>query len=80
LLGELEQAAEEWRFAVHRLRREVELSPPQILPDLAGRVIRLTDSICWSVLERGDVDQIRGCAKAAAALGEFIDTAGLWRD
>jgi len=63
--------------AVHDLRAEVEHSPVQMLPKLAREAIVLSDRICWGALERGDAIGFCCCAKAAVALGEFIDAAGL---
>ena len=79
LLGDLERTAAEWQPAVHGLRREVESSPVAMLPELTDEVTELIDTICWAALERGDVTRFCSCAKAAAALGEFIDNAGLLR-
>ena len=77
MLGDLERTAAEWQPAVHDLRREVEFSPLAMLPELADKVIKLTDTICWAALQRGDVTRFHSCANAAAELGEFIDSAGL---
>jgi hypothetical protein len=77
LLEDLERTAAEWQPAVDGLRREVESSPLAMLPELADTVMELTDTICWAALQRGDVTRFRSCAKAAAELGEFIDSAGL---
>ena len=63
--------------AVHDLRREVECSPLQALPRLASEAMGLTDVICWAALERGDTTGFCRSAKAAIALGEFTDAAGL---
>jgi hypothetical protein len=41
--------------AILDLRREVECSPPRMLPPLAREAISLTDEICWTALEQGDV-------------------------
>jgi len=79
LLGDLERTAAEWQPAVHRLRREVETSPVAMLPELANKATTLIDTICWAALQRGDVTRFRSCAKAAAALGDFIDNARLRR-
>jgi hypothetical protein len=76
LLGDLERTVAEWQPAVHDLRREVEFSPLAMLPELADKVMALTDAICWAARQRGDVTRFRSCAKAAAELGEFIDSAG----
>jgi hypothetical protein len=77
LLEELQPPSGEWLAAVRELRSEVESCPYSILPRLARRAIALTDLICWGALEQGDVDSFRGCARSAAALGEFIDNARL---
>ena len=79
LLGDLERTAAQWRPAVHGLRLEVESTPPAMLPELANKAMELTDTICWAALQRADVTLFCRCAKAAAALGEFIDSAGLSR-
>jgi hypothetical protein len=63
--------------AVHDLRREVESSPLPMLPKLAHEAMNLTDMICWAALERGDPNGFCRYAKAALALGEFADSAGL---
>ncbi|HET6865531.1 MAG TPA: hypothetical protein VFH80_06395 [Solirubrobacteraceae bacterium] len=63
--------------AVHKLRREVEHSAVQMLPELACEAIGLTDLICWAALERGDASDFCRYAEAAAALGEFAEAAGL---
>jgi hypothetical protein len=77
LLEDLERASGDWRFAVHNLRRDVESAPPRLLPELAHEALRLTDTICWSALEQGDVKVWRGCANTAVVLGEFTDSARL---
>jgi hypothetical protein len=59
------------------MRREVECSPLQLLPRLAWEAIGLTDMICWAALERGDAAGFFRSAKAAVALREFTDAAGL---
>ena len=80
LLGDLERTAAEWQPAVHRLRRDVESSPVAMLPELADKATELTDAICWAALQQGDATRFCSSAKVAAALGEFIDSAGLRRD
>ncbi|HYB27763.1 MAG TPA: hypothetical protein VEF89_14180 [Solirubrobacteraceae bacterium] len=80
LLEDVQPPAGEWLAAVRELRREVESCPLSMLPRLARNAIGLTDLMCWSALEQGDLDSFRGCAKSAAALGEFIDTAGLLQE
>ena len=77
LLEDVEAPAGEWLEAVRELRREVESCPWSMLPQLARKAMGLTDLICWSALEQGDVGSFCGCARSAAALGEFIDSAGL---
>jgi hypothetical protein len=77
LLGDLERTAAERQPAIHDLRREVESSPLALLPELTDKVMELTDTICWAALQRGDMTRFRNCTKAAAELGEFIDSAGL---
>jgi hypothetical protein len=77
LLEDVQPPAAEWRAAVRELRSEVESCPLSMLPRLARKAIGLTDLMCWSALEQGDLDSFRGCSRSAAALGEFIDTADL---
>ena len=80
LLEDVQPSAGEWLEAVRRLRREVESCPLSMLPGLAREAMGLTDLICWSALEHGDVKRFCGCARSAAALGEFIDNACLLQD
>jgi hypothetical protein len=61
--------------AVHDLRREVESSPPSMLPSLAREAMSLTDAICWAALERGDSQGFCHYAAGAFALGAFTDAA-----
>ena len=77
LLEALQPPPGEWRAAIRRLRREVESCPLSMLPRLAQEAIGLTDLICWSALEQGDVGSFYGYARSAAALGEFFDSARL---
>jgi hypothetical protein len=63
--------------AVDDLRGEVERSPVQMLPKLAREAMVLSDMMCWGALERGDAIGFCRYAKAAVALGEFTDAAGL---
>lgn len=73
LLGDLQRAPGQRLAAVHDLRREVELSPPTMLPPLAHKALRLTDMICWAALERGDTSGFSHYSKGAAALRAFTD-------
>jgi hypothetical protein len=75
LLEDLHPPPGTWLIAVAKLRREVESSPPSILPRLAHEAIDLTDMICWAALEQGDAAGFCECAKGAAALREFADCA-----
>ena len=75
LLEDVQPPAGEWLAAVRELRSEVESCPLSMLPRLAQEAIGLTDLICWGALEQGDLDSFRGCARSAAALGEFIESA-----
>jgi hypothetical protein len=75
LLGDVQPPPGEWLAAVRKLRGEVESCPLSMLPRLAQEALCLTDRICWSALEQGDVGSFCGYAKSAAALGEFIDSA-----
>ena len=77
LLEDLQPPSGEWLAAVRKLRSEVESCPFSMLPRLAQEAIGLTDLICWSALEQGDVSSFCGYARSAAALGEFIDSARL---
>jgi hypothetical protein len=79
LLGDLERTAAVWQPAVHDLRLEVESSPVAMLPEFADKATELVDTICWAALDQGDVTRFGSCAKAAAALGEFIYSAGFLR-
>jgi hypothetical protein len=63
--------------AVHDLRAEVEHSSVPMLPTLACQAIALSDRICWGALEQGDANGFCRYVKAAVALGEFTDAAGL---
>jgi hypothetical protein len=62
---------------VHELREEVEHSSVTMLSTLAFQAMALSDRICLGALERGDVSSFCRCVKAAVALGEFTDAAGL---
>jgi hypothetical protein len=63
--------------AVRDLRREVECGPLPVLPRLAHEAIALTDTMCQTALERGDVSGFSRQACAAAALREFATNADL---
>jgi hypothetical protein len=84
LLGALEPAPSVLLGnAVHDLRRSVELGPLPILPELAREAMELSDSICWTALEQGDVGGFSRYAGAAVALWEFTINANLmteWLD
>jgi hypothetical protein len=78
LLEGLQPAAGERRADVVRdLRRQVESSPFWMLPKLAHDAMHLSDTVCWDALERGDGTGFGRYAKAAAALGDFTESAGL---
>ena len=77
LLEDVELCAGEWLATIRELRSEVESCSLSMLPRLAQEAIGLTDLICWSALQQGDLDSFWGCARSAAALGEFIDNARL---
>lgn len=66
--------------AVDGLRGEVESSSVQMLPKLAREAMVLGDIDLLGALERGDALGFCRCAKAAVALGEFTDAAGLFPD
>ena len=63
--------------AVHDLRAEVEHSSVPMLPTLAREAMALSDSICWDALQRLDASSFCRYVKAAVALGEFTDAAGM---
>jgi hypothetical protein len=63
--------------AVQDLRAEVERASVPMLPTLARQAIALSDVICWGALECGDPIGFCRYVKAAIALGEFTDAAGL---
>ena len=78
LLEELQHPAEDrLAAAVRDLRREVESRPPWGLPELAHEAMDLSDTLCWDTLERGDSTGFGRYARAAAALGQFTDSARL---
>ena len=78
LLEDMEPAhGDRFAPAVRDLRGEVESSSVQMLPQLAREAMVLSDMICWGALERGDAIGFCRYAKAAVALGEFADAAGL---
>jgi hypothetical protein len=79
LLAELQPAPRRCMAAVDDLRREVESSPLHKLPVLAHRALSLTDVICWTALEDGNVTGFARYAKTARALGDFTESAGLRR-
>ena len=80
LLEDLQPPSGEWLAAVRKLRSEVESCPLSVLPQLAQEAIGLTDRICWSAVEQGDVSSFCGYARSAAALGEFLDNARLLQE
>jgi hypothetical protein len=78
LLEDMQPSAGDcFAWAVRDLRGEVERCSVPMLPRLAREAMVLSDRICWGALERGDAVGFRRCAKAAVALGEFTDAAGL---
>ncbi len=77
LLADLEPTAAEWQSALRRLRVHVELSPVAQLPALATEVLTLTDSICWTALQRGEMARFSRCARSASELNDFFACAGL---
>ena len=78
LLADLQPVPDDLLAAALRdLRREVEAGPPWGLDPLAERAIRLTDSICWATLERGDVAQFCKAVDAAVRVQEFTLCANL---
>ena len=77
LLGDLQRAPGQRLDAVHDLRREVELSPPSMLPPLARNAIRRIQLMCSAALKRGDVDGFCHYLTGAVALREFTANAYL---
>ena len=77
LLAELQPAPGEWPASVRNLRREVEHSSVPGLQRLAHEALDLTDMICWSALEQGNLTGFCRYAETAAALREFGANAGL---
>jgi hypothetical protein len=78
LLAELQPAPDErLGGTANQLRREVEVSPPALLPQLAREAIHLTETICWVDLEQGDVGGFCRHAKTASALRDFTASASL---
>jgi hypothetical protein len=63
--------------AVGDLRREVEFSPPRMLPRLAEKALDLTDLVCRAALEQGDADRFYRSVGTAIALRDFTVGAGL---
>ena len=63
--------------ALHDLRRDVELGPLPVLPQLAHEAMTLTEMICWVALEQGDLSGFSRYVGAAAALREFTVSANL---
>jgi hypothetical protein len=78
LLAGLQATPDEWLSRVVRsLRREVEISPPAMLPQLAREATNLTEMLCWVALELGDVSGFCRHAETASALRDFTISAGL---
>jgi hypothetical protein len=77
LLSELEVAAGGRVGVVRDLRWEVEHLPVGMLAGLARRSLDVTDGLCWSALEQGDVAGFRACSWVAVALAAFAKNAGL---
>ena len=63
--------------ALHDLRREVELGPLPMLSRLAQEAITLTDVICWTALEQGNVRGFCRYANSAVALRDFTVSTSL---
>jgi hypothetical protein len=63
--------------AVNNLREQVERSPVHLLSELVCQAMVLSDRVCWGALERGESSSFCRYVKAAVALGEFTDAAGL---
>jgi hypothetical protein len=78
VLAGLQATPDDWLSrVVGNLRREVEISPPAVLPQLAREAINLTEMLCWVALERGDVDDFCRYTETAGELREFTISAGL---
>ncbi len=77
LLADLDATASEWQSALRRLRRHVEASSMARLPALAEDVLHLTDAMCWTALQQGELTRFCSCAKSAAELNDFLECAGL---
>jgi hypothetical protein len=78
LLAELQATPDDWLGrVVGNLRREVEISPPAVLPRLAREALNLTEMLCWVALERGEVGGFCRYAETAGELREFTISAGL---
>jgi len=78
LLAGLERTAEEGLAeVVGNLRREVEVSPLPLLPQLAREALKLTDKACWLALDQGDVRGFCRHAETASALHEFTVSANI---
>ena len=54
-----------------KLRHEVEHASVQLLPQLVGEAVGLTDQVCWDALEHEDVNGFGRYAEVGAALLEF---------
>jgi hypothetical protein len=79
LLAGLEPTAEEWLGeVVGNPRREVQVSPLPLLPQLAREALDLTDEACWLALDQGDVRGFCRHAEIASALHEFTVSANIF--
>jgi hypothetical protein len=80
LLAELQPAPTDLLDdALHDLRRGVELSPLPMLPRLAQEAMTLTDMICWTALDQGNVSEFCRYVSAAVSLRNFTVNASLLR-
>jgi hypothetical protein len=78
LLAELQPAPTDLLGdALHDLRRGVEVSPLQMLPGLAQEAMTLTDMICWTALDQGNVSGFCRYASTAVALRDYTVSASL---
>lgn len=78
LLGELQPVPDaRLASALRDLRRQVEACPPCRLSCLARQAITLTDVICWSTFQGGDVGRFCEEIETVVRLEEFAITANL---
>lgn len=72
ILGELEAATtNDVAVRVAHLRHEVETTPPAALAEVAALAMKLTDSVCWDSLSRGETAAFVRGTRISAELWEF---------